>query len=106
HNQNYDVLIASCEDSLKRLGTDYIDLYMLHRYPEPGINVKETMRAMDYLVESGKVRSIGVCNMSVNRIKEVQKHTKNPIVCNQVHYSLACREIAQRGVLEYCQEND
>lgn len=105
HNQSYEALLASCEASLRRLDTDYLDLYMLHRYPEPGIDISETMKAMDLLVETGKVKNIGVCNMSVNRLKEVQKHTKNPIVCNQVHYSLACREIVQRGVLEYCQQN-
>lgn len=105
-NQGYSALITSCEASLKRLNTDYVDLYMLHRYPEAGIDIKETMKAMDYLVESGKVKNIGVCNMSVNRLMEAQRHTKNPIVCNQVHYSLACREIIQRGVLDYCQKND
>ncbi len=105
NNQGYDELIKSCNDSLKRLGTDYIDLYMLHRYPLPGTPIEETMRAMNYLVSKGKVRNIGVCNMSINRLKEVQKHTEYPIVCNQVHYSLVCREIVDKGVLEYCQDN-
>lgn len=104
-NQRYDDLLKSFEASLKRLGTDYIDLYLLHRYPETGIPIAETIKAMDYLVDSGKVKNIGVCNMSVNRLKEVQKHSKYPIVCNQVHYSLACREIVVRGVLDYCQQN-
>lgn len=106
HNQNYKDLLSSCEASMNRLCVDYLDLYLLHRYPEPGIDIKETMRAMDELVASGKVKNIGVCNMSVNRLKEVQKHTRNPIVCNQLHYNLACREIVERGVLEYCQQNN
>lgn len=105
-NQTYDGLLASCEASLKRLNTDYLDLYMLHRYPEKGIDIAKTMKAMDRLVAEGVVKNIGVCNMSINRFKEVQKHTKNQIVCNQVHYSLACREITDKGVLEFCQENN
>jgi len=105
-NQRYDDLLRSCQASLKRLKTDYLDLYMLHRYPEPGIPIEDTMRAMDYLVEQGLVRNIGVCNMSIGRFTEAQKHTKNKLVCNQLHYSLGCREIIERGVLQYSQEND
>src|SRR6185295_20261611 len=92
--------------SLKRLGTDYIDLYMLHRFPNPGIDIADTMQAMDRLVADGKVKNIGVCNLTVNRFKEAQKYTKNKIVCNQLHYSLECREIVDRGILQYCQDND
>lgn len=105
-NQRYDDLLRSFENSLKRLNTDYVDLYLLHRYPEPGIDIAGTMRAMDELVAAGKVKNIGVCNMSVNRFREAQKHTKNPLVCNQVHYSLDTREIVERGVLQYSQDND
>ena len=106
NNQGYDDLLRSFDLSLKRLKTDYLDLYLLHRYPEPGTPIAETMKAIDSLVDSGRVKNIGVCNMSVNRLKEVQKHSKHPIVCNQVHYSLAMREIVDRGVLEYCQKSN
>lgn len=105
-NQSYDGLKHSFEASLKRIGTDYIDLYLLHRYPEPGISISETMKAMDELVEQGLVKSIGVCNMTPNRFREAQKHTKNKLVCNQVHYNLQYREIEGTGVLEFCQQND
>jgi|SRR3989344_7816903 len=105
-NQRYDDLLRSCEASLKRLGITYIDLYLLHRYPEPGIQIADTMRAMDKLVEEGLVKNIGACNLSVNRFKETQKHAKNKVVCNQVHYSLHMRESEAKGVIKYCQEND
>lgn len=105
-NQSYDNLLHSCEASLKRLSTSYVDLYLLHRYPEPGINIKETMRAMDRLMSEGIVKNIGVCNMTVRRFEEVQKHTKNKVVCNQVHYSLHMREAEVKGAIIYCQEND
>lgn len=105
-NQRYDDVIRSCHASLQRLGTSYLDLYLLHRYPDQGIDIKETMRAMDQLVSDGLIKNIGVCNFSVNRLKVAQEQTKNKIVCNQVHYSLDCREIIEKGVLEYCQLND
>lgn len=105
-NQSYDDLLRSFEASLKRIGTDYIDLYLLHRYPEPGIPIADTMRAMDRLVEQGLVKNIGVCNMSINRFEEAQKHTQNKLVCNQVHYNVQYREMEHKKVLEYCQQND
>lgn len=105
-NQSYDDLRRSFEASLKRIGTDYIDLYMLHRYPEPGIPIADTMRALDELVEQGAIKYIGLCNMSPNRFQEAQKHTKNKLVCNQVHYNVQYREIEDKGVLDFCQQND
>lgn len=105
-NQTYDGVHRSFEASLKRIGTDYIDLYLLHRYPETGIAIEETMRAMDDLVEQGAVKNIGVCNMTPNRFDVAQKNTKNKLVCNQVHYNVQYREIENKGVLKHCQEND
>jgi len=106
NNQRYDDLIRSCEASLKRLKTDYLDLYLLHRFPDSGTDIKDTMRAMDHLISNGKIRNIGVSNFTVNRLKAAQACTSNKIVCNQVHYSLDCREIVDKGILEYCQQND
>ncbi len=105
-HQSHDDLRRSFDASLKRLGTDYVDLYLLHRFPIPGIDIVDTMRAMDELVEQGLVKNIGVCNMTPNRFNEAQKHTKNKLVCNQVHYNVQYREIERTGVLEHCQDND
>jgi len=105
-NQRLDDLLRSFEASLKRIGTDYIDLYLLHRFPDSGISIAETMKAMDSLVEQGVVKNIGVCNLTPNRFIEAQKHTRNKIVCNQVHYNLQYREIESRGVLDFCHKND
>jgi diketogulonate reductase-like aldo/keto reductase len=106
NHQKYDDLLKSFESSLKRLNTSYIDLYLLHRYPDPGIPIEQTAKALDELVDQGVVKNIGVCNMTANRLKEVQKNAKNKIVYNQLHYSLDCREAVARGVLQYCQDND
>lgn len=105
-HQGYSDLMRSFEGSLKRLGTDYVDLYLLHRFPEPGIDIKETMKAMDELVDQGLVKNIGVCNMTIRRFEAAQAHTNNKIVYNQLHYSLDCREAEVKGLAKYCQEND
>lgn len=105
-HQSYEGVMKAVEASLARLGTNYIDLYLLHRYPEPGTPIAETMKAMDELVAQGTVKNIGVCNMTANRLKEAQKHSQSKIIYNQLHYSLECREPVVRGVIEYCQGND
>jgi diketogulonate reductase-like aldo/keto reductase len=106
NNQTYEGIHKSFRASLDRMGLDYVDLYLLHRFPEPGIDIADTMRAMDELVEQGLVKNIGVCNMTPNRFDEVQKHTKNKLVCNQVHYNVQYREVEDKGVLKHCQKND
>lgn len=105
-NQSYDKVRKSCEASLKRLKTDYIDLYMLHTFPEPGIDIKDTMRAMTELVDQGLIKHIGVSNLSTNRFKAAQAATPHKIVCNQLHYNVQFREPEARGILEYLQKND
>ena len=99
-----DVLQA-CEGSLQRLGIDYLDLYLVHA-PNDDIELKETMRAFDALVDAKLVRAIGVSNFSAERMQEAQTLTENPIVVNQVHYNLAVQDAAKNGVLELSQKND
>lgn len=106
NHQTYDGVHQSCTASLERMGIGYVDLYLLHRFPEPGIDIADTMRAMDELVAQGLVRNIGVCNMTPSRFDEAQKHTQNKLVCNQVHYNVQYREVEEKGVLRHCQEND
>jgi len=105
-NQTYDGVINACKKSLKRLKTDYIDMYLLHQYPEPGIDIAETMKAMDELVTLGLVKNIGVSNMTPRRFDEAQRHAKNKLVCNQIHYNVQYREAEQKGVLNHAQDND
>lgn len=106
NNQSYEGVHKSFQASLDRMGLGYVDLYLLHRFPEPGIDIADTMRAMDELVEQGLVKNIGVCNMTPHRFDEIQKLTKNKLVCNQVHYNVQYREIEDKGVLKHSQEND
>lgn len=112
-NLKYNDVISSCRRSLRRLGTDFIDLYLVHA-PNPDIPLEETMRAMDYLVEQKLVKFIGVSNFSVAQIQEAQKYSKNKIVANQIPYSLATRNENYRKscfnmeseIIPYCQKND
>jgi diketogulonate reductase-like aldo/keto reductase len=100
----YDQVLIAADRSLKRLRTDYIDLYQLH-WPNPSIPVKETMRAMETLVDMGKIRFIGVSNFSVSDLEEAQASMgKYRIVSNQVKYSLFHKEI-EAQLLPYCQRH-
>jgi diketogulonate reductase-like aldo/keto reductase len=97
-------LIAAAERSLRRLGTDHIDLYQLH-WPNLAIPIEEPMRGMEELVDAGKVRFIGVSNFSVRDLVNAQAAlSRQRIATNQVRYSLIERTI-EGGLLEYCQKN-
>ena len=100
----YDEVLRAAENSLKRLRTDSIDLYQVH-WPDPGVPVAETMGAMEKLVDSGKVRFIGVSNFYLENLKEAEAClTKHKIVSNQVKYSLVDRGI-EADMLSYCQKS-
>lgn len=94
-------VIRECEDSLKRLGTDYIDLYQIH-WPDVTTPIGETMEAVARLIEQGKVRYAGVCNFSVDQMKEAEKYIT--LASNQVPYSMVKRQI-EKDVIPWCIEN-
>ena len=83
-------VIKECEDSLRRLRTDYLDLYQIH-WPDPTTPIAETMEAIDTLLKQGKIRAAGVCNYSTELVEEALK-TVN-IVSNQMAYSMVNRKI-------------
>ena len=94
-------LTRALEASLRRLGTDYIDLYQVHA-PEPSTPIEETMSTLDGFVRAGKVRYIGCSNFSGSQIVEAQwaaeRMNGTPFVSLQPRYSLIAREI-ERDVL-------
>ncbi len=103
HFKRKDVL-AAADESLRRLKMEYIDLYQLHE-PSLTIPIEETMSAMEELVDSGKVRFIGVSNFSLRQLKRAQAAMrKHKIVSNQVRYNLIDRTI-EKELLPYCQKN-
>lgn len=97
-----DSIIKECEDSLRRLGTDYIDLYQIH-WPDITTPIEETMETVAQLIKEGKVRQAGVCNYSVEQMREAEKYV--PLVSNQVPYSMVKRSI-EEDVVPYCLENN
>ena len=99
----YDDLLAACARSLKRLQTEYIDLYLIH-WPSSTIPLNESMRALNRLVAVGKVRHVGVSNFDLPLLQEAVRLCDTPLATNQVHYNLLHREYVQNGVLPYCQE--
>lgn len=91
---------ASCENSLRRLKTDMIDLYYLHRL-DPNTPIEETVTAMAGLVKAGKVRYIGLSEVSAEMIRRAE--AIHPITAVQTEYSLMSRAPETNGVLTICQ---
>lgn len=94
-------IIKECEDSLRRLGTDYIDLYQIH-WPDATTPIQETMEAVTKLIKQGKVRQAGVCNYNVEQLTEAEKYIK--LASNQVPYSMVKRDI-EKEVAPWCIDN-
>jgi len=98
---HYDAVIRACQDSTKRLGVSFVDLYQIH-WPDPGVPIKETMSAMEKLVQDGLVRYIGVSNFSVSETNDARAAlAKNEIASNQVEYALTNRSV-EADILPYC----
>ena len=95
-------IIKECEDSLKRLGTDYIDLYQIH-WPDSTTPIAESMEAVARLIEQGKVRYAGVSNYNAKQMGEAEKHVD--VISNQVPYSMVKRSI-EGELIPYCLQNN
>ena len=99
----------ACDDSLRRLGTDRIDLYQLH-FPDQATPIEETLGALDALVRAGKVREIGCSNFSAEMIEESAGLSAENgwarFVSVQNEYSLLRRGPEKQGVLDACTKHD
>jgi diketogulonate reductase-like aldo/keto reductase len=102
-NASYDGTRRACERSLKRLGIDQLDLYLLHwRGSHP---IAETMRGLESLVRDKVVRFIGVSNFDVDDLEEARRALKNErLACDQVLYHLGDRGI-ERRLMPYCEKH-
>ena len=104
-NLKYKDVLTACSSSLKRLKTDYLDLYLVH-LPNPDIPIQETMKAMSKLKKESLIKNIGLSDFSVERVKEAQDYCADKIVVNQLHYNLIFREPERKGLVDFCREND
>jgi len=103
-NNSREAIQSSIEASLKRLNTDYIDVYQVH-WPNPEIPLSETMAGLETLVEQGKARFIGVCNFSVDEIREADAYLKgNVVVSAQAEFNI-CNMMIEQDLIPYCTES-
>ncbi|HEX6417826.1 MAG TPA: aldo/keto reductase [Acidimicrobiales bacterium] len=100
-------IMRACEESLRRLGTDHIDLYQVHR-PEPGTDIEETLRALTDLVRQGKVRYVGSSTFPPSAVVEAQwaaeRRNLERFVCEQPPYSMLVRGI-EAELLPTCERH-
>jgi aryl-alcohol dehydrogenase-like predicted oxidoreductase len=99
-------LTEACEASLRRLKTDFIDLYQMHG-PDPHTPLEETMRALDDLVRQGKVRYVGCSNLHAWQILKANGISSlmnlEPLICGQYQYNLIIRDV-EREILPACED--
>jgi predicted oxidoreductase len=105
YNTSHAHLMASVEHSLRLMGTDYIDLLLIHR-PDPLMDAEETGTALDEIVASGKARSVGVSNFKLHDWTLLQSAMKTPLVTNQIELSLLAHDGFTNGDVAYLQERN
>jgi aryl-alcohol dehydrogenase-like predicted oxidoreductase len=101
-NSSGERIEKEIDDSLKRLGTDHVDIYYVH-WPDPLVDFRETARTMKELYNSGRIRAIGVSNYNVDQMERFR--TEAPIHFCQPPYNIFEREIEKNGIMDYCREN-
>jgi len=118
---SYEHIVKSVDGSLKRLGTDYLDVLLLHR-PDALMEPEEVARAFRDLKKEGKVRHFGVSNQNPYQMRLLEKYLDEPLVANQLQFSIMHSSMIQSGinvnmyndsatgrdggVLDYCRLND
>lgn len=101
-NLSQEDIIKACEQSLKRLRTDYLDLYQIH-WPNRSVPLEETVAGLEQLVQQGKVRAVGVSNFGVKDLDDILKLTN--IATDQLPYSLLWRPI-EHSIQPKCVDNN
>ncbi|MBS1952693.1 MAG: aldo/keto reductase [Cyanobacteria bacterium SZAS-4] len=98
-NATFHGTIEACEQSLRNLGVDYLDCYLLHW--RGSIPLGETIRGLEKLIDDGKIRAMGVSNFDVYDIEEALGIAKHPIACNQILYNIFTRG-PERQLMPLC----
>ncbi len=117
---SYDHIVQSVEGSLRRLGTEYLDILLLHR-PDILVEPEEVARAFHDLEKAGKVRHFGVSNHNPGQIELLRRSVDQPLIANQLEFSLThtllidegivvnrtdLHPLRSEGTLDYCRLND
>lgn len=95
-------LVASCDQSLKRMGLDYVDIFYSHRF-DPETPLEETMGALDYIVRSGRAQYVGISSYNSQRTREavaILNDLGTPCLIHQPSYSMINRWVEEDGLLE------
>jgi len=92
----YDQVISACKKSLASLGTDYLDIYLIHA-PNHEVPIEETIEAMNTLVKEGYTKTIGLSMFSLADLKKIQELSDAPIVAHQIEYSILSRNRGTYG---------
>lgn len=100
-NLRYEDVLEQCKETLNQLKLDYLDLYLIH-WPDSDVPLEETFRAFKKLVSEKKIRSIGVSNFNIARVREAMEKSEIPVSVNQVEYH---PYLNQESLLEECRKN-
>ncbi len=101
-NLNYGNVLEACHRTLDKLGTSYLDLYLIH-WPNPAISLRETLLAFKKLYESDRVKNIGVSNFNKYQLKVAERISEVPISVNQVEFQPWYHD---EDLLNYCIDQD
>ncbi|QLG29943.1 aldo/keto reductase (plasmid) [Halorarum halophilum] len=99
---SYNSLVEACEQSLERLGTDYLDLYLIH-WPNPAVSLRESLDAMATLHDRGLIRNVGVSNFSAYQLSCAQHISDVPIAVNQIEFH---PWFQRPDLVDYCSKTD
>jgi predicted oxidoreductase len=103
YDSTQSYLVKACENSLKRLNIDYIDLYQIHR-PDVLAHPEEVAQALNKLVTEGKVRHVGVSNYTTAQFSALSRYMEKPLVSHQPELSVLAPEPITNGLLDQCME--
>jgi diketogulonate reductase-like aldo/keto reductase len=98
---HYDDLQKACDRTLRELSISYLDLYLIH-WPNPRVPLKETFKALEELVASGRVRSVGVSNFDVSLLRESLEVSGTPVTVDQVKFHPYSYD---KELIEFCNSN-
>lgn len=105
YDSSFDYLTGALDASLKRLNTDHVDVYLIHR-PSLTESFEEAGRALDVMVDAGKTRFVGVSNFTASQAAALQAHMRAPLVTHQNEFSALAQSPVTDGILDQCQERD